>query len=51
MQAQVKIIIVIAVSDSEDDDDDDKKWEKAAEIAKVNIARITYQNKKRNTQL
>ncbi len=50
IQAQIEVIIVIIVFNSEDDNNDDNKGrKKAAEIAKVNIARVTRQNKKRNT--
>ncbi len=40
---------MIIVFDSEgDNDDDDKGWEEVIKITKVNIARVIYQNKKRN---
>ena len=52
VQAQIGVIIVVVVSDSEDDDDDDDEgWEEAAEVAKINITRVTRQSEKRNTQL
>ena len=52
VQAQIRIITVIAVFDSKNNDnDDDKGWEEVTKIAKVNIARVTRQSEKRNTQL
>ena len=51
VQTQIKIIIIIVISDSEDNNDDDnKRWEEAAEIAKINITRVINQSEKRNTQ-
>ena len=44
------MIIIITVSDSEDDDDDDEGWEEAAEVTKINTARVISQSEKRNTQ-
>ncbi len=42
MQAQIGVIIIIIVSDSEDNNNDNnEEREKAVEVAKINITRVT----------